>query len=458
MKIRIITTLMFFGLLLPLINGCGKSEEESGHFSMNPGGGGGDMNFEQQALKMEQDDLNKLKSRAHADAYAKSDHGSMDSKEFNKIHKGVVDAHDPNEVIAIVNGENIIRLELDRILDKIKNKISKSRIYTLEKRILDDLITQKLLKQFIKKQNIQVDHTRIEDEIKGFRENLKKNPDTKDKSLETLLEEQGGSIEELRVALDISFSIDAYLDRTVSEEELKEYFSKNIGNFNGETITASHILIDTREIEEDEEKLKEAREKIEKIKEELDQDDDFAKLAEENSDCPSSRSGGNLGTFGRGEMVKAFTDTAFAMNVGSISEPVKTKFGYHIIKVTDKQEGKDVKFEEEKGKAKIALFNEKTINLIEDLNINADTKILLKETPQLAGGGHGSYSGGHGSIPGGSHGGSFGASPHWNVPSGSSPHGSMSGGSPHGNISSGASPHGKVSSEKKVEESFSLTN
>ena len=447
MKTRIFMTLISFSFLFLLINGCGKNEEKSGHSSFS-GGGGGDMNFEQQALKMEQDDLAKLKQ---GQGYRQADHDAMKGQDFAKIHEGIVTKKDPNEVIATVNGEDILRLELDKILEKVKDKVSKSRLHIVERRILDDLITQLLLKQFIKKEGIHVELSRIEDEIGKFRENLKKNPDTKDKSLETLLEEQGGSVEELRVALDISFSIDDYLDRTVLEEEIKEYFTNNTGNFNGETVTASHILIDTRNIKEEEE-LDEAKKKVEKIKEELDQGADFAKLAEENSDCPSARTGGQLGTFGRSEMVKEFTDTAFAMDINNISEPVKTQFGYHIIKVTDKQEGKDVTFEDLKDRVKIALYNEKTVNLIQELTKNADTQILLKETPYTGSshggaGGHGSMSSSHGEMSGG-HGDSYGASPHWSMPGGSSPHGGMS----------SSSPHGDKSSEKKVEESFSLTN
>ncbi|KKL87876.1 hypothetical protein LCGC14_1930320 [marine sediment metagenome] len=443
MKSRIFITLISFSFLFLLINGCGKNEGKSGHSSFS--GGGGDMNFEQQALKMEQDDLAKLKQ---GQGYRQADHDAMKGQDFAKIHEGIVTKKDPNEVIATINDEDILRLELDKILEKVKGKVSRSRLHIVEKQILDDLITQLLLKQFIKKEGIHVELSRIEDEIGKFRENLKKNPDTRDKTLETLLEEQGGSVEELRVALDISFSIDAYLDRTVPEERIKEYFTNNIGNFNGETVTASHILIDTRKIKEEEE-LDEAKKKVEKIKEELDQGADFAKLAEENSDCPSARTGGQLGTFGRSEMVKEFTDTAFAMDINNISEPLKTQFGYHIIKVTDKQEGKDVTFEDLKDQVKIALYNEKTVNLIQELTKNADTQILLKETPYTgSAGGHGSMSSSsHGEMSGG-HGGSYGASPHWSMPGGSSPHGGMS----------SSNPHGGKSSEKKIEESFSLTN
>ena len=429
MKVRIFITLISFSFLSLLINGCGDDGGRSSHYS----GSGDDMNFEQQALKMEQEDLVKLKQSER-----------YESEDFSRILEGATAAKDPNEAIAMVNGEPILRLELDAILDKVKQKMGTKRLHLVEEKIIKDLVTQFVLKQFIRKENIQVDSNRIEEEINTFRENIRSNPESADKSLETLLEEQGGSIDELRVAMDISLSIDEYLNRTTSEEEMKEYFTENIGVFNSETVTASHILIDTRTIK-DEKGLNKAKEDTKRLKKELDNGADFAKLAEENSDCPSAKSGGELGVIARGQMVEEFEKTAFNTEVNGISEPVKTKFGYHIIKITDKQVGKDVTFEETKDNVKLALFNEKTMTLIQELNDNADVNILYKPTPYASPGGHGSMSA-HGSTmyggPGASaHGGSTGPgnpAPHAGMPMpGSSSYG---GGDPHG--SGGGSPHG----------------
>ncbi len=70
------------------------------------------------------------------------------------------------------------------------------------------------------------------------------------------------------------------------------------------------------------------------VKELLNEGKDFASLAKQYSTCPSAKKGGNLGEFGRGQMVKEFEKVAFALNKNEISDPVKTKFGYHIIKRT----------------------------------------------------------------------------------------------------------------------------
>ena len=87
-------------------------------------------------------------------------------------------------------------------------------------------------------------------------------------------------------------------------------------------IRASHILVKTRE-------------EADKLLEEIKSGKDFAKVAAEVSLCPSGRDGGDLGFFGHGVMVKPFDEAAFALGeIGDVSEPVETQFGWHLIKLT----------------------------------------------------------------------------------------------------------------------------
>ena len=90
-------------------------------------------------------------------------------------------------------------------------------------------------------------------------------------------------------------------------------------------VKASHLLVKTEE-----EALK--------IKEEINKGKEFAKAAKEVSLCPSGENGGDLGYFTRGQMVKEFEDAAFSMEVGQVSNPIKTQFGYHLIYLTDKKD------------------------------------------------------------------------------------------------------------------------
>ena len=78
----------------------------------------------------------------------------------------------------------------------------------------------------------------------------------------------------------------------------------------------------------------EALQQINGIKQQLEGGADFAQLAQQNSDCPSGKQGGDLGSFGRGQMVKPFEDTTYALDVGATSGVIETDFGYHIIRRT----------------------------------------------------------------------------------------------------------------------------
>lgn len=73
------------------------------------------------------------------------------------------------------------------------------------------------------------------------------------------------------------------------------------------------------------------------IKQQVEEGADFAELAKEKSEGPSAKKGGDLGFFGRNEMVKPFERAAFDLEVGEISDPVKTQFGWHVIKKTDER-------------------------------------------------------------------------------------------------------------------------
>lgn len=90
-------------------------------------------------------------------------------------------------------------------------------------------------------------------------------------------------------------------------------------------VRASHLLVKTEE-------------EAVKLREEILAGKDFAEVAAQVSMCPSGRDGGDLGFFGKGQMVKEFEDACFSMEVGEVSNPIKTQFGYHLIKLTDTQD------------------------------------------------------------------------------------------------------------------------
>ena len=135
----------------------------------------------------------------------------------------------------------------------------------------------------------------------------------------------------------------------VSDKEARDYYEANKERFSqGETVNASHILVDT------EEKALELLSKIEAG------EISFEDCAKENSSCPSGQQGGSLGDFGRGQMVPEFDVAVFSMEEGEITKtPVKTQFGYHLIKLNKKSEATIPTFEEIAGEIKQGLLGEK---------------------------------------------------------------------------------------------------
>ena len=154
----------------------------------------------------------------------------------------------------------------------------------------------------------------------------------------------------LRDNLLVSFAADkAIASVSVSDKDAEDYYNENREKFfSEESVNASHILVDSEEL---------ALELLAKIKS---GEISFEDAAAENSTCPSKANGGNLGDFGRGQMVPEFDSAVFEMQVGDISEaPVKTQFGYHLIKLISRREAEAIPFAEIAPEIKNALLQEK---------------------------------------------------------------------------------------------------
>ncbi len=139
-------------------------------------------------------------------------------------------------------------------------------------------------------------------------------------------------------------------DFKVTDEEVEKRYQENLVTIwaKDAKVRASHILIKCEENvteEQEAEARKQAEDLFKLVKA---PDADFAAIAKEHSGCPSAAQGGDLNWFGRGRMVPAFEETAFAMNKGDISNVIRTQFGFHIIKLTDKQDAHTIALDEVK--------------------------------------------------------------------------------------------------------------
>lgn len=177
--------------------------------------------------------------------------------------------------------------------------------------------------------------------------------------------------EELKIQLDLLQKraiFDAYIDEAISkqitDEKILEVYQKEIGSKPlKEEVRARHVLLATKE---------EAKSVEEKAK----NGEDFAELAKTYSTGPSGSSGGDLGYFTAERMVPEFSQAAFALNKGEISEPVQTQFGWHVIKLEDRRNIKPPSLEMARGQIVEYLNQSMRMEFIENLTKNVEIEIL----------------------------------------------------------------------------------
>lgn len=152
----------------------------------------------------------------------------------------------------------------------------------------------------------------------------------------------------------------------IDETSIRDFYDQNPARFTTpEQVEASHILIRVNE-NADEQTVAKAKEEALSVYEKAVKAEDFSELAKTYSQGPSAAGGGYLGRFDKTSMVKPFADAAFAMNAGDISQPVRTRFGWHIIKVTDRTPETVTPFET----AKVQIAKELTASQVQDLTYN----------------------------------------------------------------------------------------
>lgn len=246
----------------------------------------------------------------------------------------------PDEVVASVNGQKFLRKELDEIVNialRAQNvpadQQEEARKY-FEKQVAYSKIMKMILLGEVKKQNIVVtdeDRTKREGELA---EQLK----AQGKKLDDFFKQSPVGEAVARQEFADSIAINKLFDVKVPVPEVK---ADEIADALAKAKEA-HDKAEAANKNLDAEKAK-AKEKIASLKKQLDEGADFAKLAQENSDCPSKAKGGDLGTFTRGQMVKPFEDAAFSQEIGKVGGIVETQFGFHLIKVTAKNPAVEAK-------------------------------------------------------------------------------------------------------------------
>ncbi len=244
---------------------------------------------------------------------------------------------------------------LPGMLEKMKEQSKQAR-----PRIANMLIEKKLWENTFAANNVEVG----EEEIMAKIEEITKMRGITLDGLTKELSRFGLSMAEFKEQIRMPLSAEKVVKqemaeeiKLITEEEAKKYYDNNSRRYNiPEQVKVSHILAGGRGIKD--ENRPKLEEKIEEVKKKLDSGGNFEELAREYSDCPSSSDGGDLKVFfdktglitggRRGGMDAKFTEAAFALEVGQISDIVETPFGYHIIKLADRRQAKTTSFEEAK--------------------------------------------------------------------------------------------------------------
>lgn len=238
-----------------------------------------------------------------------------------------------NKLIAEVNGVKIYQEDLFNLLSSIedKNRFNSKEGLNI---LADELVNQELLLQYAKENKLD-NEEEFAKELEIVKNNMLKN-----------------------------YAMHKIFEKvSVSEDEIKNYYEENKDTlFSPVTYTASHILLENEEM-------------ADKVMDEINEGLDFKDAAIKYSLDPTKNNGGSLGSFPKGVMVKEFQEGLDSLKIGEISKPIKTQFGYHIIKLDNKVDSSNT-YDDIKDKVKstyeMVKRQEKYIEKIKDLTKKAE--------------------------------------------------------------------------------------
>lgn len=289
--------------------------------------------------------------------------------------------------VATVDGQPILQSELDRMISMQTGGEGLSAFpeearAEIRRQILDLMIANVLVSSAAEKAKTEVPAA----DVDKFIAEVEGQAGGKDQ-LAAGLAANGVSMDKFRADVARSIRQERWAEEqlksrvAISDKDVEDFYNTNpAASQMPEMVRASHILLtfDPSDPASQDARLKE----ITALREQITGGADFAEIARRHSQDPGSKDGGgDLNYFARGRMVKEFEDAAFSLDVGKVSEPVKTQYGYHLIKVTDRKAARQVPLDEAKDRIRMYLENRKREEamrqIIDDLRSKADVKILL---------------------------------------------------------------------------------
>ena len=294
---------------------------------------------------------------------------------------------------ATVNGEKITVDEVDRELAKFEKSAQFEQLTAeqdaekvrrqFEQGYLSQIVRRHVMRPLAEERDLEVTEAEVDDSIEAIKTDF-----PSDKEFEDALDQQGVSMDQLPELVrdqltEEALREDVKAEIEPSDDELQSHYDENIDRY--QQTKASHILIEQRgEAEDVAKELQDAKaNEIEKL---------FAERAKKLSQDPGSgKKGGDLGYFASGELVPEFEEAAGKLELGEVSDPVQSEFGFHIIRVTDRrlqpfEEVRDQIAEELSGAEAEEAFQDLVVQAYEDADVRVNSRYgeLDPETQRIA--------------------------------------------------------------------------
>ena len=274
-----------------------------------------------------------------------------------------------DKIVAIVNGDIITLSELREIsvpyLEKMKSKFSlnydEEQFKETERRILDQLIDEKLVIQEADRLEIVIEEKDVDMAIRDVRDSSKLSED----QFKHALDEEGVSFEEYREQLKNQIKKMRFLEQEIKyriqikEKEIESYYKEHKDSFNTPPeVKLQQILLMTPS-EASEQEISQIRGKAEEILKKIRNGEDFDTMVKLHSQDSSAAAGSDIGFFKQGELIPALNEVAFSLNAGEISSVIQSSLGFHIIRILDKRERQKMTKEERWEEIEGILYNQK---------------------------------------------------------------------------------------------------
>jgi peptidyl-prolyl cis-trans isomerase C len=258
------------------------------------------------------------------------------------------------DVVARVNGEAVTKTDFDRAVQNLEARaggpIPAEQRDQVLRGVLDQIIGYTVLVQEGRARNVSVPDSDVDARITQIRGQF-----PSEEEFTKMLAERKLTLDQVKSDVRRDMTITKLIDGEIASKtavtpaQVDDFYAKNPDQFKeGESVRASHILIGVPKGADAAAKAQ-ARTKAEQVLKDVKAGQDFAALAKEHSADPgSAANGGDLGFFQQGQMVGPFNDAAFTLAPGTTSDLVETDFGFHIIKVVEKKQGRTIPLEEVK--------------------------------------------------------------------------------------------------------------